>query len=158
MHASSIVSLSLNMICMPSKRLFPKYLILWNPFHSKLGSHKKRKHVEKLLERTIYVSVESYLADIQVDYLFLNKKELSKKLSVFAIVKNFQFCVHRSNKKLYILICFDSAFLWKLKGYQTERFKYESTHTRQKNYEKTRSQISKELGQSRTTSVQIPRC
>ena len=46
---------------------------------------KKRKRVEKLLERTIFVFVD-YLEDVQVGYLFLNKKYLTKKLAVFAIM------------------------------------------------------------------------
>lgn len=43
-------------------------------------SVKRRKRVEKLLERTIYISAESYLEYVQVGYLFLNKKYVAKKL------------------------------------------------------------------------------
>lgn len=39
-----------------------------------LMSAKNRKCVEKLLERTIFVSVESYLENLSVNYLFLNDK------------------------------------------------------------------------------------
>lgn len=51
------------------------------------------------MDHTIVVSTESYLEDIQVGYLFLSKKDLMKKLFIFAIRKTFQQRVDRSNKK-----------------------------------------------------------
>lgn len=100
-------------------------------------SKKKQKHVKKLLENTVFVSVKSNLEDIQVSYMFLNKKDLVKKLVVFSIIHNFQFRVHRLNKKLYVLRCSDSACSWqlmtiKLDLHMFKVFKYESMHTCQK--------------------------
>ena len=79
-------------------------------------SVKKQKHIEILMARTIVVSVQSSIEDILVSYLFLSKKDLGKKLYVFAIRKSSQYCVYRSNKKLCILRCVDSSYLWKLRA------------------------------------------
>ena len=56
-------------------------------------SPKKGKCVEKLLEWSVFVSIKSYLKDVHVSHLFLSKKDLAKKLSMFTCMKNFQFCV-----------------------------------------------------------------
>lgn len=55
------------------------------------------------MDLTIVILAESYLKDIKVGYLFLSKKVLAKNLSVFAIRKNFEYCVHKLNKKLYVV-------------------------------------------------------
>lgn len=86
----------------------------------------------------MFVSVESYLKDVHVSYLFLNKKDSAKKLAVFAIMKNFSFHVYRLNKMLYALRCFNYACSWQLRATKlkysdmSKVSKYESMHTCQK--------------------------
>lgn len=68
------------------------------------------------MDHIIVVLAESSIEDIQVGYLFLSKKGLRKKLSVFSIRKTFQYRVDRSNKKLYVLRYVDSGCLSKLRA------------------------------------------
>lgn len=62
--------------------------------------------------RLIWVIFE----EIQVGYLILSKNDLAKKLCAFAVRKNFQYCVDRMNKKLYVLTYVNLSYLWKLRA------------------------------------------